>query len=489
MDDAPTAAARAARDHWPFTLAAVHLAHTLWFTSLYPEGVYDPDLLAYFVYFKNWVAGITSLQSMSYFTVPKPLPVFLLGPLDNAQLAFAVSALAAAGFGALIYLICNRAFGRTAGVLCSLMVLLDVDRATLSMRSSADFFMTVLLFASIWATLSRRYAWSGVALLLAGLCKPVAIPCALHLLAIEGEDRKKAWLAAALPLVALPLTLLSNDLLLGSPFATQKLFSGFASMTEGTQMPTEDLLRFVLWVELAKTIFVSTAAFGVLGLVVWIGRDKSRLTNPFFLVPLLLLGGYLVLSVTTPFVAFFRFFWTVQVWFTCFIVYGIVETCRRLAPEPRKLQIAVTVAVLFFLFDEQLQRQMRFRSHFAGPFQEAMAFVGTTDTTLSHDRAAGETILTPLAFLPYLIWSIDDARLTPDVVRTAELHEEDSKLPPPDWILYVPMAFLSPPTREYVNGLLARGTYRPIMVSEKGTAALFMRTDKPTPLARADVHP
>jgi hypothetical protein len=118
-----------------------------------------------------------------------------------------------------------------------------------------------------------------------------------------------------------------------------------------------------------------------------------------------------------------------------------------------------------------------------------MAFVGATDTTLARDRVAGETILTPLAFLPYLIWANDDARLSPEVVRTAELPEEDAKLPPPDWILYVPMAFLNTPARDYVNGLLQRGSYRPIMVSEQGTAALYMRTDKPTPLARADVHP
>jgi hypothetical protein len=79
-------------------------------------------------------------------------------------------------------------------------------------------------------------------------------------------------------------------------------------MTDGAQMPTGDLLRFVLWVTLAKTIFTATAAFGVLGLVIWIGRDRSRLTHPFLLVPLALLAGYFAMSITTPFVTFFRFF-------------------------------------------------------------------------------------------------------------------------------------------------------------------------------------
>jgi 4-amino-4-deoxy-L-arabinose transferase-like glycosyltransferase len=88
--------------------------------------------------------------------VPKPLLVFLLGPLDNAQLAFAVSALAGALFGALVYLIAKRVFGRTIAFLCSLVLLLDVDRATLTARASADFFVGLFLYASIWLALERR---------------------------------------------------------------------------------------------------------------------------------------------------------------------------------------------------------------------------------------------------------------------------------------------------------------------------------------------
>ena len=52
----------AARDWWPWGLGAAHLLHTVWFAGLYPEFVYDPDLLAYFVYWKNLVTGTTSLH-------------------------------------------------------------------------------------------------------------------------------------------------------------------------------------------------------------------------------------------------------------------------------------------------------------------------------------------------------------------------------------------------------------------------------------------
>jgi hypothetical protein len=480
MDSTP----RPARDYWPYVLGLAHAAHTLWFASVYPEVVYDPDLIAYFVYFKNWITGSTALHGTSYFTVPKPLLVFLLGPLDNAPAAFAVSAICAGLFGALIYLICRRVFGRNTAILCSAVLLLDVDRVTLSARVSADFFLAFLLYASIEAALVRRYVLSGIAIALAGLVKPVALPCIIQLLAVEGEDRKRAWASAAIPLVALPLILLSNHALLGSAFGTQRFFSGFAAMSDGTQMATGDLLRFVLWVELAKTVFTVTAPFGVIGLCVWLGRDKQRLTNPFFLTPLALLAGYVVLSITTPFIAFFRFFWTVQVWFSCFVVYGIVETCRRLAPDRRGLRVGIAAALLFFVFDEQMSRQLHYRSHFAGPFEEAMRFVGTTDGLLAAGRAPGETILTPLAFLPYLLWTIDDARTHPSLIRTAEMEEETGPQEPPDWVLYVPLAFLRQGTRERVDALLGSGLYVPLVMGDDAVGALYVRRDRRQPLAR-----
>src|SRR6185369_11664355 len=101
------------RDRWPWVLAALHLGHSLWFARVYPDGVYDPDLLAYFVYFSNWLAGITALHDVSYFTVPKPLPVFLLGPLGSAPLVFGLSALLSAWLGVVVYRIGRLAFDRT----------------------------------------------------------------------------------------------------------------------------------------------------------------------------------------------------------------------------------------------------------------------------------------------------------------------------------------------------------------------------------------
>jgi hypothetical protein len=478
MDGTAPRSSAVARDYWPLALFAAHLGHTLWFGSVYPEVVYDPDLLAYFVYWTNLVTGTTSLHDTPYFTVPKPLLVFLLGPFDNAQAAFTVSAVAAGAFGALVYLITKRLFGRTAGVLCSAVLLLDVDRATLTARASADFFVALFLYASIHLTLTRRYRLSGLAIALAALVKPVALPCAVHLLAVDGDDRRRAWTGAALSLVALPLSLVANHLLLGSPFATQRFFAGFAGMTDGTQMATGELLRFVLWVELAKTIFTATAPFGVLGLIVWIAADRRRLTSPFLLVPLALLAGYVAMSITTPFVAFFRFFWPVQVWFACFVVVGMLETCRRLAPDARRLRLAATAALLFFLFDEQTTRQFKYRTHFAAPFQRAMGFVASTDGLLASARTSGQTILTPLAFFPYLLWTIDDVRKDPSLVRMAEVHaSQGAGAPPPDWVIYVPSFFLRAEARAPIEALLASGMYTPVFASPDGIGALYLRRD------------
>jgi hypothetical protein len=297
------------------------------------------------------------LHDAPYFTVPKPLLVFLLGPLDNAQAAFAVRRSPRA-FGALVYLIAKRLFGRTAPCCAPPCAARHRPRDAHGTRQRR-LLHGALPGASIHLTLTRRHRLSGLAIALAALVKPVALPCAIHLLAVEGEDRRRAWTGAAIALVALPLSLLANHLLLGSPFGTQRFFAGFAAMSDGTQMATGDLLRFVLWVELAKTIFTATAPFGVLGLIVWIGADRRRLTNPFLLVPLALLAGYVAMSITTPFIAFFRFFWPVQVWFACFVVVGMLETCRRLAPDSRALRLGATAA-LFFLFDEQMTRQFKY---------------------------------------------------------------------------------------------------------------------------------
>jgi hypothetical protein len=454
-----------ARDWWPWGLAAVHLLHTLWFAAVYPEVVYDPDLVAYFVYWKNLVTGTTSLHDAPYFTVPKPLLVFLLGPLDNAQLAFAVSALAGALFGALVYLIAKRVFGRTIAVLCSLVLLLDVDRATLTARASADFFVR----SSCTARSARARAplpLGGLTIALAALVAGRS-PCVVHPRRQAGIARRAG--RAPRSLVAVPLTMLAR------PAPPAAVRSGVPPARRDERWRADGDGRPAAFPGHAgEDDLHMTAAFGVLGLVIWIRRDRAAHAS----VPARAAGapaGYFAVDhdAVHHVLPLPR-----QVWFACFIVYGIVETCRALAPEPRALRLGATAALLFFLCDEQMARQMKYRAHFATPFQSAMSFVASTDGLLASARTSGETILTPLAFFPYLLWTIDDVRLQPELVRMAEMvATTPGDQTPPDWVIYVPSFFLRAEAKAPVDALLGSGMYAPVFASPDGIGALYVRRD------------
>jgi hypothetical protein len=457
-------------DPWPLALFAIHLLHGLWFRSLYPQAIQDPDLLAYFVYFRNWAADSTVLHGVSYFTVPKPLLVFVLGPLADASAAFTVSAVVAAGIGALVYLIGRDTFGRVVGVLLSLALLLDVEKAVLTLRSSADLWVTALVLGGLWLSMRRQLVASAVCMLLATLVKPVALPCALHVLALADVPLRRRVVAAALPFLAIPLILLSNQLLLGAPFGSNQFFAGFESLGEGVAIGPDEVLRFVLWSQLAKHVFVSTVPFGVLGIVLWLKEDQSRLTHPYFTVPLLFLGGYVGLAMLAPYVPFYRFYWLVQLWFAGFVLFGMWEVVRRLTRSSPRLRIGLAAGMAFFLVDDAMFRQMDYRERFATPFQNAMAFVSKTPATFASERAPGETVLTPLAFLPWLMWQLGpSADFT--TVLTAEQVTQGDAVGTPDWILWVPEIFANREARDRIGTLVKSGGYQ--VRASDGKAALL----------------
>src|SRR5262249_59274102 len=98
--------------------------------------------------------------------------------------------------------------------------------------------------------------------------------------------------------------------------------------------------------------------------------------------------------------------------------------------------------------------------------------------------ASGETILTPLAFYPWFLWTIDDARAHPSLVRLAETRDADTGDAPPDWVLYVPGAFIRDEARTRVATLLNSGLYTPVVAGADDVGALYVRRDRATPLAR-----
>lgn len=452
-------------------LFAAHLAHALGVRALYPHAIHDPDLVAYFVYFRSWLAGSDALHDLPYFTVPKPLLVFLLGPLGDASWAFACSAVVSAALGCLVYLIGREIFDRGTAALVAALLLLDVEKAVLTLRSSADLYVATFLFASMWLALRRRFGLAAASLLVSALVKPVTLPCALLFLVVDAPLRKRiAWLA--LPSVAVPLTLFANHLLLGTATAPERFFAGFDELGEGTAIGPEELLRYVFWFQLAKHAFVATAPLGVLGLVVWLARDRARLTSPAFLLPFLFLAGYLGLAMVSPFVPFFRFFWPVKIWFAGFIVFGVIQAARRVAPAAQRLRPVAAGALLVFLADDYLVRLLSYRERFAEPFEQAMAFVERSADVLRSERRDGETILTPLAFMPYLVWELGlDA--APRAVVTAEEAARDPDRPPADWVVHVPEITASLAAREH---LAALGRNRPWAVRlAEGSHALLAR--------------
>ncbi|MFI5395283.1 MAG: hypothetical protein ACHQ9S_07085 [Candidatus Binatia bacterium] len=454
-------------DWWLAGLFVLHLAHALVRAHWFPNHLFDADLLAYFVYFRNWLTHNTSLFGVPYFTHPKPLLVFTLGPLANVSLAFYCSAIVSAILGCLLYLIGRDAFGRAAGILFSILFLADLSTWVLTLRSSADMYIAFFFFLTLYLCARERWVAASVALFLSALIKPVTLPCTLCFL-IPHPRSKKAWLCALFPFLAIPLTLWANQVLLGNPLGSDSFFKEFAALRDSGPIATGDVVHFAFWTQLAKSRFVSTAPLGFLGVLVWLTRDRRRLTSPLLLMPLLFVIGYFVLSMASPYMPFFRFFWTVELWFLGFLTFGIVETARRLARGQRWVKFAVAGLLLFFLADDLIILQLRYRDLFAIPFEESMAFVSSTRETLANKPAAGERILAPLAFLPYLMWELNGRS---SIVITAEQAAVQGYDGGPEWILDVPDIYANPRTRDFVAQLVKDGGYR-IWLSD-GKAALL----------------
>ncbi len=445
-------------DPWLLGLFVLHLFRALWFADLYPHAIHDPDLMAYFVYFRNWIAGSDALHGASYFTVPKPLLVFFLGPLADVSTVSTITAIVAAFIGAITYLIGRDSFDRTIGIALSFGLLLDADMAGFALRSSADLYLAFFLMATIWLSIRRHLLASSLFLLAAGLIKPVALPCALHFLALDDVRWPRRLVAALLPLAAVPLLLLSNQSLLGDALGSTHFFASFEGLSEGTAIGPNEVVRFVFWTQLAKRTFISTAPFGIIGIVLWLSEDRRRLTHPFFLVPMLFLGGYVGLSTIAPFVPFYRFFWPVQIWYTAFLLFGIWESARRIVNSPR-VRLAIIAAVLWFAVDDAVSRQIKYSRHIATPFDNAMAFVTKVSETWAVERRPNDTILTPLAFLPYFMWQLETGA-TLDRVFVAERLETEIAPGKPEWIVWVPDIFTRPDARPKVIELIQNGGYQ-----------------------------
>jgi hypothetical protein len=460
------------RDYWPVVVFAANVLQIAIFFAIYPNHLLDPDLLAYLTYFRNWVAGDQTLNGIAYFTHPKALLVFSLGALGTPLLALAVTALVSAALGTLVYVISRDQFGRTSALIISAFLLIDPSKAILTLKSGADLYIACFLFAAIYLLGRGRVLTAGVCLFLSALVKPVTVPCLAAVLLCERGGRRR-WLAAGLPLLALPLIAWANYALLGSAHGTDRFFEEFAALRGGDSVGPDSVFHFALWTQLVKSRFIATAAWGFVGLVLWIGIDQRRLLSPLFLVPLLFLIGYFLLGFASRFMPFFRFFWPLEVWFLMFVVYGAVETGTRLAGTTQAwMRSAVVLIVAVLLADNFIVRQIDYRRDFALPFEQSMRFAADAERVLRSEGRDGQGVLIPLALLPYMMWEFPQAART-HRIETAERIALNRHAVDSDWILYLPRIYASDAAREWLPRAIEEGNYE--VRASDGDAALLAR--------------
>jgi hypothetical protein len=457
------------RDSWIGILFFLHLA-TVWaFVPFFPGQLVDPDLLAYFIYFREWTDGTGVLRGAEFFNYPKPLMIFLLGPLGNVLAATVLTSVVTGILGVVVYLIGKITFGRTVGILWSLVLLGDPSRTFLALKSSADLYLTALLFLSIWFFLRHRYGFSALGILLAALVKPVVLPCLLQFVWMPGGDKKRWWYFG-LPLLALPATLFINRLLLGGVFDSGKYPGEFAALRGLAGIMPWNLPHFVFWTLLVDFRFGITLLLAVVGVIWWISLDRQRLKSPLLLMPILFFGGYLGLACIATYVPFFRFFWPLEVWSLGFMVFTAVEVGRLAGRfNRRSFSFAATSLVIALIFFPSLKGFPNYIETFAIRMERDRAFVKTAVDTLARDRGSKETILAPLVFQPQLMWFLPGGSASNPILASEIASPNTREQAHPTWILDVPSSYLTGSARDFVRQLTHSGRYAPILIQDAGT--------------------
>jgi len=280
---------------WTLTLIlfAIHFFHLLFMQHLYPYQIYDSDLLSYFVYYQNLIHNQQVLLS---YMIPKPLAVFLLGPLDSPQAAFYCTLVIASLLGGLSFLVGTHFLGPLCGVLLSLFLLLDPHRNILALRSGVDLYLAFFLFLAIHLTVVKRPGLASLSLLLAALEKPVAIPCGWFFLLEAELTWKRKLLYGFLPLLALPITLFFYEIVLGTPSMSADMVDDFVIVRQFPPISPSTFFHYVFWSWLTEASYLHVIPWGFVGVLLWLKENRQRLLSPFFLLPLLFLFGYFILS-------------------------------------------------------------------------------------------------------------------------------------------------------------------------------------------------
>jgi hypothetical protein len=403
----------------------------LWMSHRFPTAYLDSDLLSYLVYYRDLMAG--SPVPFGY-TVPKVLPIFLFGPLADPRLAMWLTIAAAALGGALIFSIAAESFGVYVALIAGAAYVLDPLRSVLTVRSSVDLYVGVLLFAAIFA-LHRRATWSAALLILcAALGKPVAALCGLAILTVPGVSWKRRLGAALVPFVALPATLALELALEGRPLATLLAHPAlpnhhqlFVRVAEGHPMAWREFLSFFVFDWFGTAVFARTWPLVLIGVVLYVGSFAARRTRSesgdalprvgavddglaeldrarlVLLVPLLLAVGYFGLSRVQPFVPFTRFFWPLAVVLYVLAAFGVASLAER-APVRHGVRVALVVALGLALGADLRDNQIWREQRMLVPLESRAPLAERAIETIALDEECSGPAIVPLVYLPLAAW-------------------------------------------------------------------------------------
>lgn len=467
-------------------VACAVVVQSVWLAHRYPAAYLDADLLSYLAYWRDLRAGAPVPFG---YTVPKPLPVLLFGPLASPRLALACSIGIAGLGGALLYAIARRAFGPVVAALGALLYVLDPLRGVLTLRSSVDLTVGVALLGAIFALQRRAVVLAGVAILVAALGKPLAIACALAIAVVPGTRLSRRALGMLLPLLAVPAAATLDAALEG-----RSLAAGLASLTLPDQhelfvrvaqarvLSVGETVRLIAGAWFGGTLFAHTWPLVVLGVVLYLARPlasalarhgapeaaarlRRALAAPhvgepaddaadpgaaILTVPLLLALAYLALAAVQPMIVFTRFFWPLAMALALFAALGVVWLAGRVPAAP-VLRTGLAAVLVAALLADRLDDQRWRAALMLEPFEVHAAIADEAVERIARDETCDGAALVPLAYLPLAAWR------APDKLREGELcavedWAEGRGCMAPTCVLVIPDA----PTTERARRAMAR---------------------------------
>lgn len=438
--------------------AALVVAQGLWLAQSYPAAHLDADLLSYLAYYRDWRHG--EIAAFGY-TVPKVLPVLLLGPLGTPESAFAATLLVAAAGGAILFVLATATFGRLVGILAAVLYVLDPMRAVLTLRSSVDLYTGVALLGAMLALREKAVVLAGALVLLAALGKPVAAGCGLAVLLVPGVPLRRRLLAAALPWLALPAAAWLDAALEGRPllaaFSLPDQHERFVAVAQAPARSWDGFLQLVVGDWLGRLLFahtwplvlIGTGLYAVASLRGRAGGDGDRRAW-LLVVPGLLAAAYLGLAAVHPFVVFTRFFWLPSLVLSVLAAYALVEIARRMPGSGAIGAVLGVVLGFTLLLDRAADHRWRERIMLA-PFESHAALADRATSLIADEgRCPGEAIV-PLAYLPLAAWRAP-GKLQRGELCAVEDWADGRGCARPECVLFMPAA----PTTARARVALAR---------------------------------